>query len=150
IKHGRAARRQKSTAICRSPAAAPFRYHAGVPERETVMPRLLLLLLLLFTLPASAGLFDARPAPVPGGAPLSAPLNNSSDFLPVAEAFRLSLVESDDRRVKLRFVNAEGYYLYRHRFQFRSEPAGLLAGEAQLPAGQAKHDEYFGDVEVYY
>ncbi len=114
------------------------------------MPRLLLLLLLLFTLPASAGLFDARPAPVLGGAPLSAPLNNSSDFLPVAEAFRLSLVESDDRRVKLRFVNAEGYYLYRHRFQFRSEPAGLLAGEAQLPAGQAKHDEYFGDVEVYY
>lgn len=114
------------------------------------MPRLLLLLLLLFTLPASAGLFDARPAPVPGSAPLSAPLNNSSDFLPVAEAFRLSLVEADDRRVKLRFVNAEGYYLYRHRFQFRSEPDGLLAGEARLPAGQAKHDEYFGDVEVYY
>jgi len=110
------------------------------------MPRLLLLLLLLFTLPASAGLFDSRPAPVLGGAPL----NNSGDFLPVAEAFRPSLVEADDRRVKLRFVNAEGYYLYRHRFQFRSEPTGLLQGEALLPAGKAKHDEYFGDVEVYY
>lgn len=114
------------------------------------MHRLLLLLLLLFALPASAGLFDARPAPVPGGAPLSAPLNNSSDFLPVAEAFRLSLVEADDRRVKLRFVNAEGYYLYRHRFQVQSEPPGLVGGEIVLPAGQAKHDEYFGDVEVYY
>ena len=110
------------------------------------MPRLLLLLLLLFTLPASAGLFDARPSPVLGGAPL----NNSSDFLPVAEAFQLSVVEADDRRVKLRFVNAEGYYLYRHRFQVQSEPAGLVAGEPGLPAGKAKHDEYFGDVEVYY
>ncbi|MNF64696.1 Thiol:disulfide interchange protein DsbD precursor [compost metagenome] len=52
--------------------------------------------------------------------------------------------------MKLRFVNAEGYYLYRHRFQVHSEPAGLVGGELGLPAGQAKHDEYFGDVEVYY
>lgn len=111
------------------------------------MRRLLPLLLLLLVLPASAGLFDSRPSPLFGGA---TPLNNSGDFLPVAEAFQLSLVEADDQRVKLRFVNAEGYYLYRHRFQVQSEPAGLLAGEIVLPAGQAKHDEYFGDVEVYY
>ena len=110
------------------------------------MHRLLLLLVLLFTLPASAGLFDSRPAPVLGGTAL----NNSGDFLPVAEAFKLSLVEADERRVKLRFVNAEGYYLYRHRFQVHSEPTGLVGGELVLPAGQAKHDEYFGDVEVYY
>ncbi len=110
------------------------------------MHRLLLLLVLLFTLPASAGLFDSRPAPIPGGAAL----NNSGDFLPVAEAFKLSLVEANDQRVTLRFVNAEGYYLYRHRFQVVSEPAGLVSGELGLPAGQAKHDEYFGDVEVYY
>ncbi|SDS97966.1 protein-disulfide reductase DsbD [Pseudomonas oryzae] len=111
------------------------------------MRRLLPLLLLLLILPASAGLFDSRPSPVFGG---GAPLNNSGDFLPVAEAFQLSLVEADDRRVKLRFVNAEGYYLYRHRFQVQSEPAGLLGGAPQLPPGKAKHDEYFGDVEVYY
>ncbi|MBV2134856.1 protein-disulfide reductase DsbD [Pseudomonas sp. MAP12] len=110
------------------------------------MRRLLPLLLLLLTLPASAGLFDSRPNPAFG----TAALNNSGDFLPVGEAFKLSLVEADDQRVKLRFVNAEGYYLYRHRFQVHSEPAGLLAGELQLPAGKAKHDEYFGDVEVYY
>ena len=114
------------------------------------MRRLLPLLLLLLVLPAGAGLFDSRPAPVLGGTPLSAPLNNSGDFLPVAEAFKPSLVESTPERVKLRFVNAEGYYLYRHRFQVQSEPAGLLSGEIVLPAGQAKHDEYFGDVEVYY
>jgi thiol:disulfide interchange protein DsbD len=111
------------------------------------MRRLLPLFLLLFTLPALAGLFDD---PTPRGILDGAPLNNSGDFLPVREAFRLSLVESTKKSVKLRFVNAEGYYLYRHRFNFRIEPSDLARGEAVLPAGEAKHDEYFGDVEVYY
>ncbi len=109
--------------------------------------RLLLpLLLLCLSLPASANLFDQRPA----ASPLGAPLNNSSDFLPVREAFKLSLVSSDTQSVTLRFVAAEGYYLYRHRLNFSAEPAGFDLGEAQLPAGKAKHDEFFGDVEVYY
>ncbi|WP_068829663.1 protein-disulfide reductase DsbD [Pseudomonas sp. BMS12] len=111
------------------------------------MRRLLPLLLLLFTLPAMAGLFDD---PAPRGSLFGEPLNNSGDFLPVREAFKLSLVEHTDKSVKLRFVNAEGYYLYRHRFQFRIEPSDLAKGEAVLPAGEPKHDEYFGDVEVYY
>ena len=109
--------------------------------------RLLLpLLLLCLSLPASAGLFDQRPA----ASPIGAPLNNSSDFLPVREAFKLSLVSSDTQSVTLRFVAAEGYYLYRHRLNFSVEPADLTLGQAELPAGQAKHDEFFGDVEVYY
>ena len=110
------------------------------------MHRLLSLLLLLVVLPASAGLFDKPPAP----AQLGAPLNNSADFLPVREAFKLSLISSSSESVKLRFVAAEGYYLYRHRFSFSSEPADISLGQAVLPAGKAKHDEYFGDVEVYY
>lgn len=109
------------------------------------MHRLLLLFLLLFALPAGAGLFDSRPSASLGG------LNNSSDFLPVREAFRLSLVERTPESAKLRFVAAEGYYLYRHRFQFRIEPADAAKlGEARLPAGKVKNDEYFGEVEVYY
>ena len=110
------------------------------------MRRLLPLLLLLLILPASAGLFDQRPP----AAPLGEALNNSGDFLPVREAFKLSLVGSDAEAVTLRFVAAEGYYLYRHRFNFSVEPADLTLGEAELPPGQAKHDEFFGDVEVYY
>ncbi|MNQ53974.1 Thiol:disulfide interchange protein DsbD precursor [compost metagenome] len=110
------------------------------------MRRLLCLILLLVALPAGAGLFDNRPAP----ATLGAPLNNSADFLPVREAFRLSLVDSSAESITLRFVAAEGYYLYRHRFQFSSEPADVGLGAVQLPAGEAKFDEYFGDVEVYY
>ncbi|MDT4832315.1 Thiol:disulfide interchange protein DsbD [compost metagenome] len=109
------------------------------------MRRLLSLILLLVALPVAAGLLDNRPSPN-----LGASLNNSGDFLPVREAFRLSLVESTPTSVKLRFTNAEGYYLYRHRFQFRAEPADSGLGQPVLPPGKQKTDEYFGDVEVYY
>ncbi|MCW2268362.1 thiol:disulfide interchange protein DsbD [Pseudomonas sp. JUb96] len=114
---------------------------------ETAMRRLLCLLFLLLALPAAgAGLLDNRPS-----ATLGAPsLNNSADFLPVHEAFKLSLVQSDAQTLKLRFVATDGYYLYRHRFQFRAEPADIALGAAQIPPGEAKHDEFFGDVEVYH
>lgn len=108
------------------------------------MRRLLSLLILLFALPASASLFDSRPSPTLGG------LNNSADFLPVREAFRLSLVDANSERIQLRFIGAEGYYLYRHRFQFKADDPSVTIGEAQLPAGVKKTDEYFGEVEAYY
>jgi thiol:disulfide interchange protein DsbD len=109
------------------------------------MRRLLCLLFLVIALPASAtGLLEDRPSSTLGS------INNSADFLPVREAFRLSLVESTPQSIKLRFVATEGYYLYRHRFQFRADPADVVLGAAKLPDGQKKHDEYFGDVEVYH
>ncbi|MDD0977407.1 protein-disulfide reductase DsbD [Pseudomonas fontis] len=111
------------------------------------MRRLLCLLLLVLAWPAvGAGLLDSRPSAT-FGAPT---LNNSADFLPVREAFKLNLIQGNADGIKLRFVPTEGYYLYRHRFQFRTEPADIALGTAQLPAGEAKHDEFFGDVQVYH
>ncbi len=111
------------------------------------MRRLLLLICMLLSIPASAGLFDKSPA---ASAPLGSSLNNSGDFLPVGEAFRPSLVERTDKLLRVRFINADGYYLYRHRLSVKSEPAAIGLGPLQLPEGQRKHDEYFGEVEVYY
>lgn len=127
-------------------AVVCLRYDAAVPASEPAMHRLLCLLLLLVVLPASANLFDKPPVPTQ----LGAPLNNSADFLPVHEAFKLSLISNSSESVRLRFVAAEGYYLYRHRFSFSSEPADVRLGQAILPNGQAKHDEFFGDIEAYY
>ncbi|MFR0691093.1 protein-disulfide reductase DsbD [Enterobacterales bacterium AE_CKDN230030158-1A_HGKHYDSX7] len=112
------------------------------------MRRLLTLLLLLVALPASAGLFD-KPADKPGFA-VGQPAKG--DFLPVAEAFRVSVEDSDSQQVKLRFINADGYYLYQHRFSFKVEPAdsGVSVGEVKLPPGKQHHDDYFGDTVVYY
>ncbi|MFL1528567.1 protein-disulfide reductase DsbD [Pseudomonas sp. O230] len=109
------------------------------------MRRLLCLLLFVLALPANAaGLLESRPSSTLGS------INNSADFLPVRKAFQLSLVESTPQSIKLRFVATEGYYLYRHRFQFRADPVEVVVGPAQLPKGEQKHDEYFGDVEVYH
>ena len=109
------------------------------------MRRLFCLMFVLFALPlAHAGLLDSRPSATLGA------LNNSSDFLPVREAFRLSLNASTREKITLRFVASEGYYLYRHRFQFKTEPADMALPAARLPQGEAKHDEFFGDVEVYH
>ncbi|MCE1117859.1 MULTISPECIES: protein-disulfide reductase DsbD [Pseudomonas] len=111
------------------------------------MRRLFFLLFLLLASPAFAsGLLDNRPSATLGAASLS----NSADFLPVHEAFKLSLVQADAQSIKLRFVATDGYYLYRHRFQFRTEPADITLGTPNIPKGEAKHDEFFGDVEVYH
>lgn len=109
------------------------------------MRRLFFLLFLLLASPAFAtGLLDNRPSATLGAA------SNSADFLPVHEAFKLTLIEADAQTVKLRFVATDGYYLYRHRFQFRTEPADIKLGAPSIPQGEAKHDEFFGDVEVYH
>ncbi|WP_460417082.1 protein-disulfide reductase DsbD [Pseudomonas sp. microsymbiont 2] len=109
------------------------------------MRRLFFLLFLLLASPAFAtGLLDNRPSATLGAA------SNSADFLPVHEAFKLSLVQADAQTIKLRFVATDGYYLYRHRFQFRAEPADIRLGVPNIPKGEAKHDEFFGDVEVYH
>ena len=109
------------------------------------MRRLFLLLCLLFAVPAmGAGLLENRPSSTLGA------INNSRDFLPVREAFKLNLIETAPNTIKLRFVPTDGYYLYRHRFAFKTDPTDIALGTPQLPPGEQKHDEYFGDVEVYH
>ncbi|MCF7542623.1 protein-disulfide reductase DsbD [Pseudomonas petrae] len=111
------------------------------------MRRLLCLLLLICALPAvGASFLENRSSPTLGGAAV----DNSKDFLPVRQAFQLNLSDTTPESIKLQFVATEGYYLYRHRFQFRTEPADIGLGAAQLPDGEKKHDEYFVDVEVYH
>lgn len=94
------------------------------------MRRLFFLFLLLLASPAFAsGLLDNRPSATLGAASTA----NNGDFLPVREAFKLSLVQADAQSIKLRLVATDGYYLYRHRFQFRTEPADIKLGTPNIP-----------------
>ena len=68
-------------------------------------------------------------------------------LLPPEQAFRLSARALDAKTIEARFDVADGYYLYRDKMQFRTEP--VAAGAALLPPGKAKHDAFFGDVETY-
>lgn len=110
------------------------------------MRALLFLLTLLLTLPAAAGLFDA---PRPTAALGLDGQRPSQQFLPVDQAFRLEQRRDAEGRAQVRFIIAEGYYLYRQRFAFDADP-GLLTAPVALPPGEPKHDEWFGDVQVYY
>ncbi len=72
------------------------------------------------------------------------------ELLPVDSAFRLVSAARDGDSVKLVWVIAPGYYLYRKRLLFEPlTPAGAKLGGARLPNGANLHDEHFGDVEVY-
>ena len=79
---------------------------------------------------------------LPGGLGKASP-----EFHPVDEAFQLTVDRAGDGIV-VRWFALPGYYLYRHSLGFAG--AGIDGEEARVPAGLAKHDEFFGDVEVYY
>jgi len=70
-----------------------------------------------------------------------------NEFLKVDEAFKLSTAIVD-QEIIAKFEIADNYYMYRSRFFFDAEGATL--GEAYIPGGKKKVDEYLGDVEVYY
>jgi len=79
--------------------------------------------------------------------------SDDEDFLPVREAFRLT-VERDDHAFIARWQIADGYYLYRDKLQFRLIDGNGNAIDAlaapQAPKGEMKDDEIFGMVEVYH
>ena len=67
--------------------------------------------------------------------------------MPPEQAFRLSARALDPSTIEARFDVADGYYLYRDKLRFSIDPVGASA--AALPPGKSKHDEFFGDVEIY-
>jgi len=71
------------------------------------------------------------------------------DLLEPNQAFALTVTAVDADTIQARWDIAEGYYLYRSKFKFKSDTPGITLGEPQFPAGKIKHDEFFGDVEIY-
>ena len=83
--------------------------------------------------------------------PLSAYTQQQTEFLPVDEAYELSVIGDGEQQALLQWLIAPDYYLYRHAFDVK---ARTTTGDVELtlvvPDGLAKTDEFFGDVEVYY
>ncbi|MGA2549924.1 MAG: protein-disulfide reductase DsbD [Burkholderiaceae bacterium] len=70
-------------------------------------------------------------------------------FLDPSEAFRFSAQVSEGA-VVVHYTIADGYYLYRERFKFAAEPAGVTLGDPVFPKGEIKFDETFSkNVELY-
>lgn len=73
---------------------------------------------------------------------------SEQDLLPVDQAFRLRAEAVSRNRIDLHWQIAPGYYLYRERIG-GGEIQGFKQNPWQLPEGQKKHDEFFGDVQIY-
>ncbi len=74
--------------------------------------------------------------------------SNETDFLPPDVAFRVA-ARIDGNVLKVRWVIADGYYLYRQKFEVKAESPDLLVSVPQLPPGVVKTDPYLGTQEIY-
>lgn len=75
---------------------------------------------------------------------------DEDNLLPVDQAFKVSAKALDRDTVRIDFAIADDYYLYRERIKTKAVDAGVTLGALDLPAGEKKHDEFLGDVEVYH
>ncbi|WP_019023712.1 MULTISPECIES: protein-disulfide reductase DsbD [unclassified Thioalkalivibrio] len=71
------------------------------------------------------------------------------DLLDPDDAFSLSAEAIDADTIRLTWEIADGYYMYREQFEFEPESEGLELGEPNIPDGEKKTDEFFGEVETY-
>jgi thiol:disulfide interchange protein DsbD len=128
----------------------PYSQYSMLAIRYTALRRLLPAVLV-----ALAGVFIAPLAvAAASGNDLDAVLdqshkgNGNDDFLPPEQAFRLSGAADSRGGVKLDWVIAPGYYLYRDRIKITDDSDQIAA--PQFPEGQTKQDEYFGKQVVYH
>ncbi len=74
----------------------------------------------------------------------------ADNLLPVEQAFRVEAKALDRDTVQFDFKIADDYYLYRERIKTKSTDPAVTLNALDLPAGEKKHDEFLGDVEVYH
>jgi thiol:disulfide interchange protein DsbD len=74
----------------------------------------------------------------------------NSDFLPVDEAFQPILTAIDGNNVEVAIRVTAGYYLYKDKISAIVQSDVARAGLLELPAGEIKTDQYFGEMEVYH
>jgi thiol:disulfide interchange protein DsbD len=101
--------------------------------------RISLLALVLISL---AGIASAKPWWMRGVE------SNESDFLPPDVAFRVTAAV-DGKVMRVRWVIADGYYLYRSRMGIKAESPDLMISAPALPQGTLKTDPYLGNQEIY-
>lgn len=77
-------------------------------------------------------------------------LAQDEELLDVDDAFAPKILKTDGDSITLRLDIAPKYYLYKHAFKFPNENQNVTFGEAQIPDGHKKKDEFFGEVETYH
>ncbi|MBI3772507.1 MAG: protein-disulfide reductase DsbD [Gammaproteobacteria bacterium] len=113
-----------------------------------LMTALLLPVLWLTHVAHAEGIFDKLGNV---GRQLGIGANDGNPFLPPEKAFIFTAEVKDDHTVTARWDIADGYYLYRNKFNFEIlNPATIQAGTPSFPQGKQKKDDTFGLMEVYF
>ena len=80
-------------------------------------------------------------------------LGAQQEFLPPDEAFAFTTELDANGNIIADWRIAKGYYLYRDKFSFKSDTAGVQLGQPDMPKGKLHHgilpDGSEGEVEVY-
>ncbi len=71
------------------------------------------------------------------------------DILSPEQAYQLNVRAVSPNEAVMAWDIAPGYYLYRGKFKFVSKTPGLVLDDARFPIGERKHDEHFGDMEIF-
>jgi thiol:disulfide interchange protein DsbD len=74
--------------------------------------------------------------------------SNEQDYLPPDVAFRVA-ARVDGEAVTIRWIIANGYYLYRNKIEVHAESPDLTVGAVSLPPGTRVNDPYFGPQQIY-
>ncbi|MFG1173191.1 protein-disulfide reductase DsbD [Erwiniaceae bacterium CAU 1747] len=98
---------------------------------QRIFTSFLLLLCTLFSISASASLFNQ---------------GNNSQFVPVNQAFAFDFSQQGNQ-LTLSWRVKPGYYLYRQQMHLSVQNATLAQWD--LPAGQPHEDEFYGKTDIY-
>jgi thiol:disulfide interchange protein len=74
--------------------------------------------------------------------------SKDSGFLPPDAAFRVS-ARTEGNVVRVRWVIADKYYLYRQKIDIKAESPDLVVASPVLPKGRLNNDAYLGAQEIY-
>ncbi|NOS90123.1 MAG: protein-disulfide reductase DsbD [Methylococcaceae bacterium] len=78
-------------------------------------------------------------------------LKAPAELLPAEQAYRFFATVKDANTLHVNWELADGYYLYREKVQLQLlKAAGVTIGPYKIPNGTPKHDEAFGDVEIFH
>ena len=81
---------------------------------------------------------------------LATPAGNGEPFLPTDQAFRSSVEAIDQQTLAVRWTIAPGYYLYKDKLSVKPASGEIQLGFPEMPVGETRTDEYFGETEVYF
>ena len=76
--------------------------------------------------------------------------NNQDEVLEPDVAFQFDMAVDGPDALIARWQIAPDHYMYRDKIKISVTGEGVQLGQLELPDGQKKHDEFFGDIEVYH